>query len=70
MEPSENAAQIMKADHVQSVCGLEVRGEWLKVQLDCRTFCTDDDTECETKTIAWIKWRKGEELLIDIALLS
>jgi len=68
IEPNDDADIIEIEDDFESVCGVKLAGEWLKVRLDCSTFC--EETNCEKSIEAWIRWRKGEELLIDIALLS
>lgn len=68
-EPNDNAEIVDLVNEFESMCGLEVKGEWLKVRLDCSEFC-EDEVDCENSLEAWIKWRNGEELIIDIALLS
>lgn len=53
-------------------CMIEMQGEWIKVKAECNSgfvYCTEIVKDCKNGKIGWIRWRKGEKLLIDIFLL-
>ena len=77
-EPTSKGKSISLPKGNESLCAMEVKGDWVKVKYDC--FQTKDNNEylgepcvlyislCETQ-VGWIKWRDEETLLIDLFLI-
>lgn len=71
MTPLETADKM--AVQVNAFCPLDVQGDWVKVKLDCYTFdeksaedCHLYIDECKSTPVGWIRWRKGNKILIGI----
>ncbi len=71
-EPNEHAKTIAtKLDKTSSFCAYEVKGDWVKIGFSCseELTCNKQSKSCKEKISGWIRWRKGNELLVQIALL-
>ncbi len=54
----------------KSYCVIEVKGDWIKVRLDCNEDPTPcNQMECNSSAIGWIRWRKDNKLLIQCSFL-
>lgn len=54
----------------QSYCVVEVKGDRIKVRLDCDSGPTPcNQMECKSPAIGWIRWRKGNQLPVQFSYL-
>jgi hypothetical protein len=80
--PSADGFMIKTPDGPESFCVLEVDGDWIKVTYDCSYFlktlegkqlkgqpCRAYIKQCTNPTTGWLKWRNGNKMLIDLALM-
>ena len=78
-EPSEASASITIPVGHEMFCPIEVRGDWVKVKYDCfynleqnlheGEPCHNFIGECDVPLTGWVRWRKGNKLLIEIFLM-
>lgn len=77
--PSENAATLTFPQGPESLCPMEIKGDWLKVQYDCFSNLEQNEFEgrpchefiqkCKPAQTGWIKWREKNKILIGISLM-
>lgn len=77
--PNDNGDTLVVPNGHDLFCAMEVRGDWVKVRYDC--FGNNDNSlhagepcqsyigKCKNALTGWLRWRRGNELLIDIVLL-
>lgn len=78
-EPSDSASILTIPPGLEMFCQMETRGDWVRVTYDCFYNDPDDPYEgepcfnyidkCTDPLIGWLRWRKENQLLIDIFLL-
>lgn len=77
--PAESAPSIDVPSGHEMFCPMEVQNDWVKVRYDCfynreqnpheGEPCHNFIDQCENPVTGWLKWRDGNELLIDIFLM-
>jgi len=77
--PNTNAVDIIIPDEPELLCVFDLKGDWIKVQYDCfynspaaeheGEPCHTYIKECGSKKQGWVRWRRGNKLLIDIFLM-
>lgn len=79
--PDESSEKIeLPNDCFELFCVIDVKGDWIKVKYDCfynqdqnpneGMPCSEYIDECENSTIGWLKWRIGNEVVVDIFLMA
>jgi hypothetical protein len=72
--PNDNAETVsIDKEGTDSFCPIAVKGDWVQVQYDCN----DDMDSCKKRYLntckpaqkGWIRWRKGNKLLVSIPTL-
>lgn len=77
-EPGVNGKPMPGTEKYEMFCPMQVKGEWVQVQVDC-FYNTDSNKhegepchkyigECKLPVTGWLRWRKDEKVLIDIFL--
>lgn len=75
-QPHLNSDKIENYSSQDIFCPIEVKGEWVKVRFDCQNDseliepCNSSEKKCPNETIGWLKWKKGNEILVEIFLLD
>lgn len=77
--PGEAADTLSVPAGQELFCPVQLQGDWLEVKYDCfyneadnpheGTPCDQYISQCKTPLTGWLRWRKGEHLLIDIFLM-
>lgn len=77
--PQDDSDTLSIPNGYEMFCPMEVKGDWVIVKYDCfynleeNKFegqpCQDYIEKCKNPLIGWLRWRKGNKLLIDIMLM-
>lgn len=77
-EPQDDSKPIAIPQGHEMFCPMQVKGDWVQVQYDC--FYNQDNNkhegqpcqkyiaECKTGVTGWLRWRKDNQVLIEIFL--
>ena len=78
-EPQDGADTLTIPESYELFCPIEVNGDWVKVKYDCfynleeNKFegqpCHNYITKCKNPITGWVRWRRGNKVLIDIMLI-
>lgn len=78
-EPGDNADTVAIPVGLEMFCAIKVEGDWVKVQYDCfynkennlyeGQPCHNYINKCKDPLTGWLRWRKGNKILIDIYLM-
>lgn len=79
VSPLEESAVLPVPEGFEMFCPMEIRGSWVKVKYDC-FYNTDNNPhegepchnfidDCQDPLTGWVKWKDGNNLLIDIFLM-
>ena len=71
--PNKNSkALLVGDDETKSYCVSDIQGDWIRIRLDC----DEDPTPCNQQTCnttgaveGWIRWRNGNQLLVQFSFL-
>ncbi|MFY7734407.1 MAG: hypothetical protein ACOVSR_13050 [Bacteroidia bacterium] len=78
-KPNDNASTLVIPKGHESFCPMDIKGDWIKVRYDC--FYNDENNsyegepchnyieKCKNPLTGWLRWRQGNQLLIDIFLM-
>jgi hypothetical protein len=77
--PEDNADTITIKNSDATFCPMEMRGDWINVKYDCYQniedvpgeprHCQEHIGKCGNTSTGWIRWKKGNQILIEIYLM-
>lgn len=77
--PDPQAKSLALPEGHEMFCPIEIQGDWVKVKYDCfynreeNEFegqpCHNFIDQCKSPLTGWLRWREGNQLLIDIFLM-